>query len=110
MVVVASAQAPHLTQAVGSRFSNIPRRYSRLHPHSLTSRIVADSYPDSTFHGMDLSPIQPDWIPERVSFVVDDIEHDAGWVYPDDMFDYIHMRHTLPFIRDRTELWERIYQ
>ncbi|KAH6975691.1 methyltransferase [Ilyonectria destructans] len=71
---------------------------------------LADSYPDSTFHGMDLSPIQPDWIPERVSFVVDDIEHDAGWVYPDDMFDYIHMRHTLPFIRDRTELWERIYQ
>jgi hypothetical protein len=67
-------------------------------------------YPKATIHGMDLSPIQPDWIPENVSFVVDDIEHEAGWTYQDDCFDFIYMRHTVPFIRDRPDLWERIYQ
>ncbi|RFU80601.1 methyltransferase [Trichoderma arundinaceum] len=42
---------------------------------------LADMYPNATFHGMDLSPIQPDWVPENVLFVVDDIEHEAGWTH-----------------------------
>ncbi|KAK5995301.1 Methyltransferase pytC [Cladobotryum mycophilum] len=71
---------------------------------------LADVYPKTTFHGMDLSPIQPDWVPENVLFVVDDIEHEAGWTYPDNKFDYIHIRHTCHSIKDRPQLWERIYQ
>lgn len=71
---------------------------------------VADIYPNTTFQGMDLSPIQPDWVPQNVSFVVDDIEHVAGWTYDDNMFDYIHVRHIVHSIRDRKELWERIYK
>ncbi|CAM1502429.1 Fc.00g044130.m01.CDS01 [Cosmosporella sp. VM-42] len=71
---------------------------------------LADEYPNATFHGMDLSPIQPDWVPENVLFVVDDIEHEAGWTYPEGKFDYIHIRHTIHSIRNRTELWERIYK
>ncbi|KAF4983689.1 hypothetical protein FZEAL_956 [Fusarium zealandicum] len=71
---------------------------------------LADNYPNSTFHGMDLSPIQPDWVPENALFVVDDIEHEAGWTYPEDKFDYIHMRHTVHSIRDRALLWDRIYK
>ncbi|KAJ4861908.1 S-adenosyl-L-methionine-dependent methyltransferase [Trichoderma camerunense] len=71
---------------------------------------LADMYPNATFHGMDLSPIQPDWVPENVLFVVDDIEHDAGWTYPENSFDYIHIRHTVHSIRDRTELWDRVYK
>ena len=59
---------------------------------------------------MDLSPIQPDWVPENVSFVVDDIEHEAGWTYPENHFDYIHIRHTVHSIRDRPELWDRIFR
>ncbi|XWW98430.1 hypothetical protein V2A60_006430 [Cordyceps javanica] len=47
---------------------------------------------------------------ENVSFVVDDIEHEAGWTYDDDMFDYIHVRHIIHSIRDREQLWERIYK
>lgn len=72
--------------------------------------LVADSYPDTQFHGMDLSPIQPDWVPQNVQFVVDDIEHLSGWTYEDDKFDYIHVRHTMHSIKDRQELWRRIYQ
>lgn len=71
---------------------------------------MADVYPNSTFHGMDLSPIQPDWVPQNVLFVVDDIEHEGGWTYPDNKFDYIHLRHTSHSIKDRKQLWERIYQ
>ncbi|KJZ78577.1 hypothetical protein HIM_01968 [Hirsutella minnesotensis 3608] len=70
---------------------------------------MADCYPNSRFHGMDLSPIQPDWVPENVEFFVDDIEHVNGWTYPDDTFDYIHIRHTLHSIKDRPELWKRVY-
>lgn len=76
----------------------------------LTDDVVADIYRKSTFHGMDLSPIQPDWVPENVSFVVDDIEHEAGWTYPENHFDYIHIRHTVHSIRDRSELWDRIFR
>lgn len=71
---------------------------------------VADLYPNATFQGLDLSPIQPDWVPQNVSFVVDDIEHEAGWTYDDNMFDYIHVRHIMHSIRDRKELFERIYK
>lgn len=59
---------------------------------------------------MDLSPIQPDWVPDNVMFVVDDIEHEAGWTYPEDHFDFIHIRHTLHSIQDRKEMWNRIYK
>lgn len=72
--------------------------------------LVADMYPNAQFHGMDLSPIQPDWVPENVLFVVDDIEHEAGWTYPENSFDYIHIRHTCHSIKNRTELWSRIYK
>ncbi|KAM0245577.1 hypothetical protein ACHAQJ_010525 [Trichoderma viride] len=71
---------------------------------------MADMYPNATFHGMDLSPIQPDWVPENVLFVVDDIEHEAGWTYPENSFDYIHIRHTCHSIKDRVELWDRVYK
>ncbi|CAH0052989.1 unnamed protein product [Clonostachys solani] len=71
---------------------------------------LADIYTESEFHGMDLSPIQPDWVPDNVMFVVDDIEHEAGWTYPENHFDFIHIRHTLHSIQDRKELWNRIYR
>lgn len=72
--------------------------------------LVADMYPNAQFHGMDLSPIQPDWVPENVLFVVDDIEHEAGWTYPENSFDYIHIRHTCHSIKNRAELWSRVYK
>lgn len=33
-----------------------------------------DEHPSSTLVGNDLSPIQPDWVPPNVKFVVDDVE------------------------------------
>jgi hypothetical protein len=71
---------------------------------------LADMYPNTEFHGMDLSPIQPDWVPENTLFVVDDIEHEAGWTYPENKFDFIHIRHTTYSIRNRPQMWERIFK
>lgn len=59
---------------------------------------------------MDLSPIQPDWVPENVEFFVDDIEHQNGWAYAENSFDYIHIRHTIHSIKDRPQMWKRIYE
>jgi hypothetical protein len=49
-------------------------------------------------------------VPPNVEFVVDDIEHAAGWDHPDDKFDYIHIRNALHSIHDRKTLVERIYK
>ncbi|ODA80194.1 hypothetical protein RJ55_03152 [Drechmeria coniospora] len=70
---------------------------------------MADSFPETRFHGMDLSPIQPNWVPENTDFVVDDIEHEGGWTYPLNTFDYIHVRHTIHSIKNRPQMWERIF-
>jgi len=72
--------------------------------------LVADLYPNSSFLGLDLSPIQPELVPPNVQFVVDDVEHENGWDYPDDHFDYIHIRHTLFSIKNRQQLIERAYK
>ncbi|KAH9438779.1 hypothetical protein MCOR02_002380 [Pyricularia oryzae] len=48
--------------------------------------------------GIDLSPVQPVWVPPNVNFVVDDIEEDA-WGR-DGIFDYVHLRVTASVLRD----------
>lgn len=63
-----------------------------------------DLFPSANVLGIDLSPIQPDWVPANVHFVVDDAESD--WIYPPDHFDYIHTRHTVMAIKD----WPKLYR
>lgn len=59
---------------------------------------MADEYPEAEVLGIDLSPIQPSWVPPNVRFMVDDFEND--WLYDEDTFDYIHARHLTAAIRD----------
>ncbi|KAL0937798.1 methyltransferase domain-containing protein [Colletotrichum truncatum] len=66
---------------------------------------VGDQYPSATVLGVDLSPIQPDWVPPNVKFEVDDVE--SPWLYPSNHFDYIHSRHTVMAIKDWKRLLER---
>lgn len=65
---------------------------------------MGDEFPSANVLGIDLSPIQPDWVPSNVHFVVDDAESD--WVYPPNHFDYIHTRHTVMGIKD----WPKLYR
>ncbi|CZR69130.1 uncharacterized protein PAC_19030 [Phialocephala subalpina] len=63
---------------------------------------IANQYPSANVLGIDLSPIQPSWVPPNVRFMVDDVE--SLWLYPRDHFDYIHSRHMVMAIRDWPKL------
>jgi len=43
---------------------------------------VGDLYPGASVLGLDLSPIQPHWIPSNVRFMVDDVEDE--WIHGSD--------------------------
>ena len=67
----------------------------------------ADEFPMASVIGIDLSPIQPEWVPPNVKFYVDDVEGD--WVEADsigDKYDFIHGRSMSGSIHD----WPRLHR
>ncbi|RDA83759.1 hypothetical protein CP532_4989 [Ophiocordyceps camponoti-leonardi (nom. inval.)] len=69
---------------------------------------IGDQFPSAHVLGVDLSPIQPDWLPPNVRFLVDDVE--STWLYPRNHFDYIHSRHTVMAVRDWRRLFRQAYE
>ncbi|KAL6864006.1 S-adenosyl-L-methionine-dependent methyltransferase [Trichoderma novae-zelandiae] len=69
---------------------------------------MGDEYPGAEITGIDLSPIQPQWVPPNVRFMVDDAE--ADWVIPPNSLDYIHIRHMTSSVRDWPTLLSRAYK
>ena len=66
---------------------------------------MADENPRASVFGVDLSPIQPEWVPGNCRFHVDDYEDD--WTYRDDeRFDYVHGRALSGTVAD----WGRFYR
>lgn len=66
---------------------------------------MADEFPRANVFGVDLSPIQPDWVPGNCRFHVDDYEDE--WTYRDDeKFDYIHGRAVSGTVAD----WPTFYR
>jgi trans-aconitate methyltransferase len=66
---------------------------------------VADAYPSAEVIGIDLSPIQPVWVPPNCQFIIDDVETD--WPYPPSQaFDLVHTRTMMGAIKD----WPRLYK
>ncbi|KAI9655505.1 MAG: hypothetical protein M1821_005298 [Bathelium mastoideum] len=59
---------------------------------------MADEYPCARVTGTDLSPIQPDFVPPNCSFEIDDVT--LEWTFPDDRFDFIHIREMFGCIPD----------
>jgi SAM-dependent methyltransferase len=59
-------------------------------------------YPSAEVLGIDLSPIQPSWVPPNVKFIVDDAE--SPWLYPSDSFDFVHIRHMCSSIKNWPKL------
>ena len=66
---------------------------------------MADEFPNASVYGVDLSPIQPDWVPTNCQFQVDDYEDEWTW-REDEKFDYIHGRALSGTSSD----WARFYQ
>ncbi|KAI8958607.1 S-adenosyl-L-methionine-dependent methyltransferase [Daldinia sp. FL1419] len=69
---------------------------------------MGDAYPSANVLGVDLSPIQPQWVPPNVRFMVDDVE--SEWLHPLNHFDYIHSRHTIMAIKDWDQLLKTSYE
>ncbi|KAL7273015.1 ATPase [Rhizina undulata] len=65
---------------------------------------MADQFPSAHVIGIDLSPIQPQWVPPNVAFQIDDVEE--PWTYRNNSFDFIYLRTMAGFIND----WPKLYR
>ncbi|KAM5378779.1 hypothetical protein ACJZ2D_004252 [Fusarium nematophilum] len=64
----------------------------------------SDEFPEAEVIGIDISPIQPTWVPPNVRFEIDDFTLD--WTFHDDLADFIHMR----FLRGSVSDWHALYK
>jgi hypothetical protein len=69
---------------------------------------VGDEYPEADIIGVDLSPIQPGWVPPNVRFQVDDAE--ADWDHAPNSLDYIHARHMCMAIKNWPKFINQAYR
>ncbi|KAI9051879.1 hypothetical protein LZ554_004135 [Drepanopeziza brunnea f. sp. 'monogermtubi'] len=58
----------------------------------------ADDHPSAKVLGTDLSPIQPDFVPPNLSFMIDDAAED--WIF-NNQFDFIHSRQLHCAVEER---------
>ncbi|KAK3944876.1 S-adenosyl-L-methionine-dependent methyltransferase [Diplogelasinospora grovesii] len=68
---------------------------------------VGEMFPSAKVTGIDLSPIQPVWIPPNVEFLVDDIEDQ--WMHDND-YDFMHLRFVGITIKDNIALFRTIFE
>ncbi|KAL1865934.1 hypothetical protein VTK73DRAFT_4996 [Phialemonium thermophilum] len=68
----------------------------------------ADQHPSAEVIGVDLSPIQPNFVPPNCRFEVDDINKD--WTYPENKFDFVHVRAMTGCIPDWTEFYKKAFK
>ncbi|KAM5357392.1 hypothetical protein ACJZ2D_016316 [Fusarium nematophilum] len=66
-----------------------------------------DDFPEAEVVGTDISPIQPSWVPPNVKFEIEDFTLD--WTFPDNSFDYLHMRFLYGSVPDWYQLYERAF-
>lgn len=65
---------------------------------------MADEYPSARVTGVDLSPIQPTFVPPNCTFEVDDMT--MPWTYGPNRFDFVHIRELFGCIPD----WDVFFQ
>lgn len=71
------------------------------------SCIVGDLFPSAEVTGLDLSPIQPVWVPPNVKFLVDDVED--TWLNGDNI-DFVHMRNMVPILSSPVALLKQVFE
>lgn len=69
---------------------------------------MADKFPETQVIGIDLSPTQPSMQPSNCRFEVDDCT--SQWVYPNDYFDFIHIRGLFGSIYDWPALYRSVHK
>ena len=73
----------------------------------ILSMDFADARPSADVLGVDLSPIQPAWVPPNCRFTVDDCT--SEWTHPEDYFDFVHIRCLYGSVSDWPRLYRQIY-
>jgi len=68
----------------------------------------AEAHPNSDVIGIDLSPIQPTWVPLNCRFVVDDCT--SEWTFPENHFDFVYIRCLYGSVSDWLHLYRQCYQ
>lgn len=69
---------------------------------------MADEYPNARVTGVDLSPIQPSFVPPNCTFEIDDMT--MPWTYAPERFDFIHVRELFGSIPDWDEFFRQCYR
>jgi SAM-dependent methyltransferase len=69
---------------------------------------MADQYPSAVVTGVDLSPIQPGFVPPNCVFEVDDVTQ--PWTYPPKHFDFVHIREMFGSIPDWDGFFHEVYR
>lgn len=64
---------------------------------------MGDAYPTAIIEATDLSPIQPDAVPENVQFIIDDASEE-DWAVPEGYYDYIHTRIMMGSFEDFSDV------
>ena len=71
---------------------------------------VADQHPEATVRGVDLSPIQPIWVPQNCTFELDDF-NDKWFDFGTPLtYDLIHARELLGSVPDWTTMYRKAYK
>ncbi|TGZ77907.1 S-adenosyl-L-methionine-dependent methyltransferase [Ascodesmis nigricans] len=65
-------------------------------------------HPEAIITGVDLSPIQPNWVEPNVRFEVDDLEKE--WSWPANHFQFIHSRAIMNGMRDFQHFIRQMYK
>lgn len=80
-------------------------------PSTLTAFVVADQFPSARVIGIDITPVQPQWIVQNLEFRVEDVDDDERpWtnIYAD--ADLIHNRALLQTIRNPRRFLQRAFE
>ncbi|KAL7823715.1 S-adenosyl-L-methionine-dependent methyltransferase [Trichoderma gracile] len=68
----------------------------------------ADEFPETEVTAIDISPIQPSWVPPNLKFEVDDMN--LTWLWPENHFDFIHFRVLYGCVPDWIELYSKAFR
>ncbi|XTI92278.1 S-adenosyl-L-methionine-dependent methyltransferase [Cenococcum geophilum] len=68
---------------------------------------LADEHPAAEVTGIDLSPIQPEFLPPNCKFEIDDCC--LNWTFPLNHFDLIHIRCLYGSVADWPRLYKEVY-